>query len=155
MEEGERRNSRKEMILNGCWRFWINATFLLLFNIVFTNMWSSVIFLNELKIINSTINKITLYLFYFSNKKKKYIYFIFFGWKSSVIFLNELKSNLVIMYLKVILIQIIQTTSNADNHFYINVSKHKSIMFNSVLTKINFIKFNSIKINFTRRQTHF
>jgi hypothetical protein len=89
----------------------------------------------------------------FLYQKKIYIYFIFFGWKSSVIFLNELKPNLVIMHLKAILIQIIQTTSNAENHFYINVSKHKSIMFNSLLIKINFLKLNSIKFNYFHRIT--
>jgi hypothetical protein len=93
-----------------------------------------------------------VYIYFISLQKNIYIYFIFFGWKSSVIFLNELKPNLVIMHLKAILIQIIQTKSNAENHFYINVSKHKSIMFNSLLTKINSIKINSIRINSIRRR---
>jgi hypothetical protein len=60
---------------------------------------------------------------------------------------------LVIYTLKVILIQIIQITSNVENHFYINIFKHKSILFNSLLTKINYVKLNSTKINYSRRQT--
>jgi hypothetical protein len=45
---------------------------------------------------------------------------------------------------KAILIQIIQITSNFENHFYMNVPKHKSIMFNLLLIKINSVKLNSI-----------
>jgi hypothetical protein len=40
-----------------------------------------------------------------------------------------LKPNMVIMHLKVILVQIVQTTSNIKNYFCINISKHKSIHF--------------------------
>jgi hypothetical protein len=63
------------------------------------------------------------------------------------------KSILVIIHLKSILIQTIQTTQNIENHFYINISKHKLILFNSLLTKINSIELNSVKINFIHRQT--
>jgi hypothetical protein len=70
-----------------------------------------------------------------------------------VLWKNTLKPNLVIMHQKVILIQFIQTTSNIENHFYINVSKHKSILLNSLLTKINSVKLNSIKINYICHQT--
>jgi hypothetical protein len=55
----------------------------------------------------------------------------------------------VIIDAKAILIQIIQTTSNFENHFYINISKHKLIPFNSLLTKLNSVKLNSSKINST------
>jgi hypothetical protein len=64
-----------------------------------------------------------------------------------------LKSILVIIHLKVILTQFIQTTSIVENHFKINVSKHKSILLNSLLTKINSVKLNSAKINSSYRQT--
>jgi hypothetical protein len=60
---------------------------------------------------------------------------------------------LVIYTLKVILIQIIQTISKVENYFYNNISKHKSILLNSLLTKINSIKLNSTKLNYSRRQT--
>jgi hypothetical protein len=63
------------------------------------------------------------------------------------------KPILVIIHLKSILIQTIQTTQNIENHFYINISKHKSILFNSLLIKINSIKLNSVKINSIHRQT--
>jgi hypothetical protein len=66
---------------------------------------------------------------------------------------KTIKPNLVIMHQKVILIQFIQTTINNENHFYINVSKHKSILFDSLLTKINYVKLNSVKINSTWRRT--
>jgi hypothetical protein len=62
------------------------------------------------------------------------------------------KPILVIIHLKSILIQTIQT-KNIENHFYISISKHKSILFNSLLTKINSIKLNSVKINSIHRQT--
>jgi RNA binding exosome subunit len=51
------------------------------------------------------------------------------------------------------LIQTIQTTRIDENHFYINVSKQKSILSNSLLTKINYVKLNFIKINFSHHQT--
>jgi hypothetical protein len=57
------------------------------------------------------------------------------------------------MHQKVILIQFIQTTLNIKNHFYINVSKHKSILSYSLLTKINSVKLNYIKINYSQRGT--
>jgi hypothetical protein len=57
------------------------------------------------------------------------------------------------MHLKAILIQNIQTILNFENHFCITVSKHKSILFNPLLIKINYIKLNFVKINYTRRQT--
>jgi hypothetical protein len=60
---------------------------------------------------------------------------------------------LVIRHLKAILIQIIQTTYIYKNQFYTNVSKHKSILSNSILTKINSLKINSIKLNSLHRQT--
>ena len=55
---------------------------------------------------------------------------------------------LVIIHLKLILIQTIQTIYTDKNHFHINVSKHKSISLNSLLIRINSFKINSIKINF-------
>jgi len=62
-------------------------------------------------------------------------------------------SNLVIILSKAILIQIIQTTWIGKNHFSVNISKHKSITFNSILVKINSVKINYIKINSRRRRT--
>jgi hypothetical protein len=61
------------------------------------------------------------------------------------------KPILVIIHTKSILIQTIQTTQNIENHFYINISKHKSILVNSLL-KINSIELNSVKINSIHRQ---
>jgi hypothetical protein len=49
--------------------------------------------------------------------------------------------------------QITQTTSTIENHFYFNESKHKSILLNSLLNKINSIKLNSTKINYFHRIT--
>jgi RNA binding exosome subunit len=51
------------------------------------------------------------------------------------------------------LIQTIQTTRIDENHFYINVSKQKSILSNSLLIKINYVKLNYTKINYSHRQT--
>jgi len=62
-------------------------------------------------------------------------------------------SNLVIILSKAILIQIIQTTWIGKNHFYVNISKHKSIKLNSLLVKIKSVKINSIKINYLHRRT--
>jgi hypothetical protein len=62
-----------------------------------------------------------------------------------------LKPNMVIMHLEVILVQIVQTTSNGENHFYINVSKYKSNHIKSLLIKINSIKLNAVRINSSHR----
>jgi hypothetical protein len=60
---------------------------------------------------------------------------------------------LVIAHSKAILIQTIQTIRIDENHFYINVSKQKSILSNSLLIKINYVKLNYTKINSSHRQT--
>jgi hypothetical protein len=46
-----------------------------------------------------------------------------------------------------------EITVDHKNHFWTSVSKHNQFTFNSLLTKINFFKLNSIKINSHYRQT--
>jgi hypothetical protein len=66
---------------------------------------------------------------------------------------KTLKPNLIIIYLKAILIQTNQTTSNIKNQFKSVYSNINHFTPNSRLTKINLIKLSFFKIDYFRRKT--